>query len=133
MRHFFWVAEQSADPPRRLLAYSPHARDFRAIAQCMGGFRTFTANAKKFSPKKQRKRVGAMTNKPCPLHDEKRKRPCKQSVNALDVCPHFQPNRSRCAPAAHGPAAAPARLALRVLRECAMDGMSARSIVCARD
>ena len=62
----------------------------------MGGFRTFTENAKKFSPKQHRQRVGAMTGKPCPLHDHKRKRPCKQAENPTDICPHFQPNRSKC-------------------------------------
>ena len=65
--------------------------------RCMGGFQTFTEDAKKFSPKKHRERVGAMSGKPCPLHDLGRKRPCKQATNPLDVCSGFQPNRSRCA------------------------------------
>jgi hypothetical protein len=38
-----------------------------------------------------------MSNKPCPLHDQSRKRPCKQAKNPLDICQHFQPTRSRCA------------------------------------
>ena len=35
----------------------------------MGGFRTFTENAKKFSPKQHRQRVGAMSGKPCARAD----------------------------------------------------------------
>ena len=63
----------------------------------MGGFRTFTSNAKKFSPKKHRTRVGDSANMDgkCPLHDLKQKRMCKQAANPLDKCPHFQPNRSK--------------------------------------
>ena len=63
----------------------------------MGRFRNFVNDSKKFSPKKHRQRVGTMSGKQCPLHDEKRKRPCKQSVNPDDICPMFQPKRSRCA------------------------------------
>ena len=61
----------------------------------MGGHRTFCDNAKKFSPKKHRTRVGEMSNGKCPLHDLKRNRKCKQAINPLDICPGFQPNRSR--------------------------------------
>ena len=61
----------------------------------MGGLRTFTKDAKKFSQKQHRTRVGAMSGKQCPLHDLKRNRPCKQSVNPCDLCPHFKPGRSR--------------------------------------
>jgi len=39
--------------------------------------RQFCADAKKFSPKQHRQRVGARSDKPCPLHDLERKRPCK--------------------------------------------------------
>jgi hypothetical protein len=63
----------------------------------MSSFRNFTAAAKKFAPKNPRERVDAMSNKPCPLHDQSRKRPCKQAKNPLDICQHFQPTRSRCA------------------------------------
>ena len=38
-----------------------------------------------------------MSGRPCPLHDGGKKRPCKQAVNPLDICPKFNPNRSRCA------------------------------------
>ena len=34
-----------------------------------------------------------MSNKPCPQHDQGRKRPCKQANNPLDICVHFQPKR----------------------------------------
>ena len=64
----------------------------------MSGFRNYKDLAKKFSSKKIRGRVDAMSNKPCPLHDQGRKRPCMQANNPLDICVHFQPNRSRCAP-----------------------------------
>lgn len=58
----------------------------------------FTRNAKKFSPKQHRKRVGEMSGKKCPLHDKPvQKRPCKQTTNPLELCPHYQPNRSRYA------------------------------------
>ena len=59
--------------------------------------RHFCADAKKFSPKQHRQRVGAMSEKPCPLHDLERKRPCKQATNENDICPKFQPGRSRYA------------------------------------
>ena len=65
--------------------------------QCMGRFRTFVNDNKKFSPKNHRQRVGTMSGKPSPLHVEKHKRSCKQSVIADDICPMFQPKRSRCA------------------------------------
>ena len=67
----------------------------------MGGHRTFCENAKKFSPKKHRQRIGEMSGKQCPLHDLGHNRRCKQSTNPLDICPKFQPNRSRCAPVHH--------------------------------
>ena len=73
----------------------------------MSSFRNYTEAAKKFAPKKHRERVGATSDKPCPLHDLKRNRPCKQATNPRDVCPHFKPNRSRCAHA-HRPRARPA-------------------------
>ena len=33
------------------------------------------------------------------MHDFKppRKRPCKQAENPNDLCPHFNPNRGKCA------------------------------------
>ena len=40
--------------------------------------------------------VDAVIGKPCPLHDQGRKRPCKQSMNALDICPHFKRTNKRC-------------------------------------
>ncbi len=63
----------------------------------MGGFRKYTQDAKKFSPKKHRNRVGAMSDKPCPLHDQGRNRACKQATNPADLCPSFNANRSRYA------------------------------------
>ena len=63
-------------------------------------FRNFCDAAKKFSPKQHRTRVdGEMTDKPCPLHDQRRKRSCKQADNPNDLCPHFDSGRafSRCA------------------------------------
>ena len=64
----------------------------------MGGFRTFCADSKKFSPKQHCQRVDHMTKDgKCELHELHRKRPCEQALNAADKCPHFQPNRSRCA------------------------------------
>ena len=63
----------------------------------MSSFRNYTEAAKKFAPKKHRERVGAMSGKPCKLHDEKRNRKCKQALNPDDLCPGFNPNRSRCA------------------------------------
>ena len=52
----------------------------------------FCRDAKKFSPKEHRKRVGAMSGRPCPLHDGGKKRPCKQAVNPLDICAKFNSN-----------------------------------------
>ena len=69
------------------------ARRFLIRFQCMSSFRNFTSAAKKFAPKNPRERVDAMSNKPCPLHDQGRKRPCKQANNPLDICVHFQPKR----------------------------------------
>ncbi|KOO53282.1 jarid1a protein [Chrysochromulina tobinii] len=69
----------------------------------MSGFRNYKDLAKKFSSKKIRGRVDAMSNKPCPLHDQGRKRPCMQANNPLDICVHFQPNRSRSTSALHAP------------------------------
>ena len=63
----------------------------------MGKFDNFCQNAKKFSPKQHRQRVGEMSGKKCPLHDLNRKRPCKQVVNPDDTCPHFKPGRSKYA------------------------------------
>ena len=89
------------------------ARRFLIRFQCMSSFRNFTSAAKKFAPKNPRERVDAMSNKPCPLHDQGRKRPCKQANNPLDICVHFQPNRSRCAPHAKRVSHLHAQLAAR--------------------
>ena len=99
----------------------------------MGGFRTFTENAKKFSPKQHRTCVGAMSCKQCPLHDLKRNRPCKQSVNPHDVCPHFKPGRSRHActsqPAQHQPTSHLAPHSTGLLLMTALDRRSAAAPV----
>ena len=89
------------------------ARRFLIRFQCMSSFRNFTSAAKKFAPKNPRERVDAMSNKPCPLHDQGRKRPCKQANNPIDICVHFQPNRSRCAPHAKRVSHLHAQLAAR--------------------
>jgi hypothetical protein len=82
----------------------------------MPNHRTFCRNAKKFSPKQHRERVGAMSGKPCPLHDvvPPRNRACKQSTNPLDICPKHNANRSKCA-YDHRLRAQPARTARRAL------------------
>ena len=72
--------------------------EFLEHLSSMSGFRNYADLAKKLSRKKVR--AASMRNKPCPLHDQGRKRPCKQANNPLDICVHFQPNRSRCAPRA---------------------------------
>jgi len=72
----------------------------RTDGVAMVTFRNFCDAAKKFSPKQHRTRVdGEMTDKPCPLHDQRRKRSCKQADNPNDLCPHFDSGRafSRCA------------------------------------
>ena len=89
--------EASARLCRHFPTFVCSLANFVCADQCRGGFRTFTNNAKKFSPKQHRQRVGAMSDKPCPLHDLHRRRRCKEADNPNDKCEHFNPNRSRCA------------------------------------
>ena len=99
----------------RLLARRNPSNESLETKPWMSSFSNFTAAAKKFSPKKHRERVGATSGKPCPLHDQERKRPCKQATNPRDLCPQFQPNRSRCARGHLPQVPLPARTARRAL------------------
>ena len=85
--------------------------EFLEHLSSMSGFRNYADLAKKLSRKKVR--AASMRRKPCPLHDQGRKRPCKQANNPLDICVHFQPNRSRCAPHAKRVSHLHAQLAAR--------------------
>ena len=88
-REFRTIVFEISRPVGRIVSIDDRrvlARRFIPTTSLMGGHRTFCRDAKKFSPKQERERVGAMSGKPCPLHDQKRNRPCKQSNNPLDIC-----------------------------------------------